>query len=288
METLSSGPEKNTRKEHGKARLENLQNKKEELKNIQDKRSSGIGDFALAIFGRIWAVWGILLFVITMLIFFIPFLLFSYIRPDPQKTNAFNRISRLWMAVFLTLAGCPLRIRGKEKFKKGKTYIVVCNHNSLMDVPVCTPGIPGGNKTIAKIEFAKTPLFGLFYRTGSVLVDRKSEASRRESFAKMKEALEMGLHMCLYPEGTRNKTDQPLKSFHDGAFRLALATGKEIIPALIFNTKKAMPTDKTFFLRPCRLAMHFLDPVSLQPGDTVESLKNRVFKIMWDYYVVNQ
>src|ERR1700733_6542947 len=171
------------------------------------------------IFGRIWAVWGIILFIVTMLIFMIPFLLFSYFRADPRKTNNFVRFARVWMGVFLTLAGCPLRITGKEKFRKGQTYIVVCNHNSLIDVPVTFPHIPGGNKTIAKASFAKTPIFGLIYRAGSILVDRNSEASRRESFTKMKEVLDMGLHMCIYPEGTRNKSGQPLKAFHDGAFR---------------------------------------------------------------------
>ncbi|MDR3712522.1 MAG: lysophospholipid acyltransferase family protein [Puia sp.] len=237
------------------------------------------------IFGMIWAVWGALLFVTTMLIFFIPFLTFAWFRPDPQKTNVFVRFSRVWMGVYLTLIGCPLRIKGKEKFKKGTTYIVVCNHNSLIDVPVTSPGIPGGNKTIAKIEMARIPLFGMLYRTGSVIVDRKSEVSRRESFTKMKETLDMGLHMCLYPEGTRNKSAEPLKSFHNGAFRLALTTGKEIIPALIFNSRKVMPADKTFFLWPHRLAMHFLDPVAARPDDTVDSLRERVFSIMESYYL---
>ena len=46
--------------------------------------------------------------------------------------------------------------------------------------------------------------------------------------------------MCIYPEGTRNRTEEPLKKFHDGAFRLAVSSGKEIIPAIIFNTKKAL------------------------------------------------
>jgi 1-acyl-sn-glycerol-3-phosphate acyltransferase len=176
-----------------------------------------------------------------MLIFLIPFLLFCYFRPDPQKTKWFCRYSGVWMGVFLPLAGCPLRIRGKEKFAKGQTYIVVCNHNALIDVPVSSPGIPGGNKTIAKIEFARIPIFGLMYQAGSILVDRKNENSRRESFTKMKEALDMGLHMCIYPEGTRNKTNEPLKPFHDGAFRLSLSTGKAIIPAIIFNSRKIMP-----------------------------------------------
>ena len=51
----------------------------------------------------------------------------------------------------------------------------------------------------------------------------------------MKKVLDMGLHMCIYPEGTRNKTDQPLKTFHDGAFRLAIDTRKAIIPGMIFQ-----------------------------------------------------
>jgi 1-acyl-sn-glycerol-3-phosphate acyltransferase len=246
---------------------------------------SGIGS---EIFGRVWAVWGILLFVSTMLIFLIPFLLFCYFRKDPAKSAIFNRFSRVWMGIFLTGIGCPLRIRGREKFPEGQSCIVVCNHNSLMDVPITSPGIPGGNKTIAKTSFAKVPIFGLMYRTGSVLVDRKSEASRRESFTKMKEVLDMGLHMCLYPEGTRNKTGDPLKSFHDGAFRLALTTGKDIIPAVIFNTRKVLPVQKPFFLRPLPLYMHFLDPVTIQPGETVGSLKQRVFRIMWDYYTANE
>jgi len=240
------------------------------------------------IFGHIWALWAAIVFISTMIIFMIPFFLFSYFRPDPQKTRAFISFSRVWMKIFLTLAGCPLTVRGKEHFKKGETYIVICNHNALIDVPVSSPGIPGGNKTIAKIEMAKIPLFGLLYKTGSVLVDRKSEASRRDSFLKMKDVLDMGLHMCIYPEGTRNITDQPLKSFHDGAFRLALLTKKPIIPSLIFNSRKAMPPGKTFFLLPYRLSFHFLEPVEIQDNDTVEGLKQKLFEMMKEYYLKNE
>jgi 1-acyl-sn-glycerol-3-phosphate acyltransferase len=233
-----------------------------------------------SVFGRVWAVWTILIFILTMLVVLIPFLLFSYFRPDPQKTRAWVRLSRIWMGVFLPLAGCPLRVRGREKFAAGQSYVVVCNHNALVDVPVSYPFIPGGNKTIAKIEMASVPIFGLFYRTGSVLVDRKSETSRRDSFVKMKEVLDMGLHMCIYPEGTRNKTAEPLKSFHDGAFRLALSTGHAIMPAIIFNTRKVMPASQAFFFRPCPLYMDFLDPVALSPGESLEGLKKRVFDLM--------
>jgi 1-acyl-sn-glycerol-3-phosphate acyltransferase len=240
-----------------------------------------------AIAGRIFAVWAILVFIATMLIFLIPFFIFSYPAPDPAKTRRFVAAARIWMAVFMPLIGCPVKVRGRENFAPGENYIVVCNHNSLMDVPISVPSIPGGNKTIAKIEMAKIPVFGTIYRTGSILVDRKSEASRKESYLGMKKVLDMGLHMCIYPEGTRNKTDQPLKSFHDGAFRLAIDTRKAILPGVIFNTKKALPADKAFYLMPHRLSMHFLPPIQVEKNDTVASLRERVFNIMKDYYEAN-
>ena len=239
------------------------------------------------IFGRIWALWALIMFVATMLIFYIPFLLFSYYKKDPLKTYRFISFSRVWMDVFLVLAGCPLTVRGREHFEPGKNYVVVCNHNSFMDVPVSSPSIPGGNKTIAKVEIARVPLFGLLYQTGSVLVDRKSDSSRKDSFNKMKEVLDMGLHMCIYPEGTRNKSDQPLNTFQNGAFRLAKDSGKAIVPALIFNTRKVLPAGKIFYAMPHRLRIEFLAPVEVA-DETVESLKNKVFTIMQEHYLKNK
>ncbi len=235
--------------------------------------------------GRIWAVWGIVSFAITFLIIFIPSM-FTYLIPDPRGSVIFIRIARLWMDVWLRLVGCPVTIKGKENFAKGRSYIVTFNHNSLLDVPLSAPYVPGANKTIAKTSFAKVPLFGWFYRKGSVLVDRNSDASRRRSFEEMKNVLKKGMHMCIYPEGTRNRTNEPLKKFYDGAFRLAVETNTAIIPALIFNTKKAVPVNKPFFFLPHKLEMHFLEPVEADK-QTVDQLKEKVAGIMKAFYTAN-
>ena len=235
------------------------------------------------IFGRIIAFWGAIIFVITLLLVVIPIWLTNYIE-EPGGTEIFRRISKAWMNFFLFSIGCRLVVHGKENFKRGENYIVASNHNSYMDVPLTTPFIPGPNKTIAKAELAKVPLFGLIYQRGSILVDRKSEKSRRESYVKMKEVLDRGLHMCIYPEGTRNTTSEPLKSFHDGAFKLAVETKKAIIPTLLFNTKKVLPgRSKPFYLWPAKMEMYFLPPESVQPGDTIATLKERVFTIMYTF-----
>lgn len=243
------------------------------------------------ILGRIFAVWAILLFVVTMLLILLPTWMMGLLK-EPKRTHWFIQLSRIWIGTWLPLSGIRLKIKGREKFKKGENYVVVCNHNSFMDAPVMSPGMPGpkGNKTIAKIEMAKIPLFGLIYRRGSVLVDRKSEESRLKSYTYMKRVLEMGLHMCIYPEGTRNKTNLPIKEFKDGAFRLAIETKKAIIPAVLFNTRKVLPVNKTFFFWPSKVEMHFLDPVEtahLTIADT-KQLRQQVFDLMWKYIEENK
>jgi 1-acyl-sn-glycerol-3-phosphate acyltransferase len=235
------------------------------------------------IFGRIWALWGLITFLITFLVIF-PFAMLSHLMEEIKGQKYFIAVSRLWMNVWLFLVGCPVKVSGKENFKPGKVYVVVFNHNALLDVPLSAPYVPGANKTIAKASFAKIPLFGLFYSRGSILVDRKDEKSRSKSFDAMKKVLAKGMHMCIYPEGARNRSDEPIKPFYDGAFRLAVATNNDIIPCVITGTKKAMPINKSFFLLPVRLKMQFL-PAEASEGRSVTELKEKVHTEMLKVYL---
>ena len=236
------------------------------------------------IFARFWALWGLVSFVITFLIFFLPSMISHLFKDEKKGQTFFINVSKWWMNIWLVLVGCPVKVKGKENFKPGENYIVVFNHNTLLDVPLSAPYVPGGNKTIAKASFAKVPIFGWFYQIGSVLVDRKNEQSRIRSYEAMKNVLYKGMHMCIYPEGTRNRTTEPLKPFYDGAFKLATDTKKEIIPCVITGTKKAMPVNKFFYLLPVRLKMHFLTPVPSE-NIPVKALKEEVFNLMKEVYV---
>jgi len=137
------------------------------------------------IFARIWALWGIISFITTFLIIFLPSMC-AYLMKEKEGQDYFIKVSRVWMRIWLPLIGCSIKIKGRENFAKGEVYIVTCNHNALLDVPLSCPFIPGPNKTIAKDSFTKVPLFGWFYAKGAVLVNRKNDASRRKSFDTMK------------------------------------------------------------------------------------------------------
>jgi 1-acyl-sn-glycerol-3-phosphate acyltransferase len=238
------------------------------------------------VFARVWAVWGLLSFILTFLIIVGPSMGAHLYKNEKQGQDYFMKVSKLWMQFWLFLVGCPLTVKGKDYFKQNENYVVTHNHQTFLDVPITCPFVPGGNKTIAKDTFAKVPIFGWFYKRGGVMVNRKSDRSRSESFNKMKQALAAGMHMCIFPEGTRNRTKAPLKTFYDGAFKLAVDTKKEVIPALLFNTGKAMPNNKKLYLLPHKLSIHFLPPIS-SINKTAESLKEEVYKNMWDYYVAN-
>lgn len=237
------------------------------------------------IVARIWAVWGLISFVVTFLIIFLPSMI-AYLLPEKIGQAYFISVSKFWMNIWLFLVGCPVKIVGREHFKKGVTYIVTSNHNSLMDVPLTSPYIPGANRTIAKKSFAKIPLFGWYYRKGSVLVDRSNDQSRKRSYDLMKATLKAGIHMCIYPEGTRNRTAAQLQPFYNGAFKLAVDTQTNIIPAIIFNTKKVLPPNKWMYMLPHRIEMHFL-PEIIAKNKSADQLKAEVYEIMYNYYATN-
>jgi 1-acyl-sn-glycerol-3-phosphate acyltransferase len=238
------------------------------------------------IFARVWALWGLVTFIITFLLIFPASMLSHYFKPYKKGQDYFIKVSKVWMDVWLFLIGCSVKLYGKEHFVKGKPYIVIFNHNALLDVPLSAPYVPGPSKTIAKSSFAKVPIFGAFYKRGAILVDRKQESSRIRSYEEMKKVLQQGMHMSIYPEGTRNRSNAPLKPFYDGAFKLAVETQKDIMPCIIIGTKKAMPINKFFYLLPTKLTMTFLPPISsinIEP----KVLKEKAFTEMTNFYVAN-
>jgi 1-acyl-sn-glycerol-3-phosphate acyltransferase len=238
------------------------------------------------VLGRIWAFWGLIWFVSSLfvaILFYLP----CFGLKEPSKAKWHRIVSQIWMRAYLFIIGCSIKTIGRENYQLSGNYIVVCNHNSLMDVPVSTPFLPKPNKTIAKKSFTRIPLFGWVYSFGSVLVDRRSEESRRKSFDAMKHILDIGLDMLIYPEGTRNKTSEPLKSFYDGAFKLSIETQKPIVPVVLWNSKKMLPAKPIMDFKPGKIIMNILPAVYPQ-GHSIDSLKKTVYDIMANFYLENE
>ncbi|HOZ52571.1 MAG TPA: lysophospholipid acyltransferase family protein [Chitinophagaceae bacterium] len=239
------------------------------------------------ILGRIYFVYGMLLFAITMVPVALIFWIARTFLNEKMANQVVQRGFQIWMGFYMPLIFCPVTHKGRDHFKKGKNYVVTMNHNTLADVPVSSPGIPGPNRTLAKVEMAKIPIFGYIYKSGSILVTRQDAQSRKDSIPMMVTALEKGLHLCLFPEGTRNKTDQPLARFYDGAFKVAIQAQKPIIPGIIFGTRSILDSNKKIWAWPHKIELHFLPEISTEGMVATDSdtLKLKVFEIMKDYYM---
>jgi 1-acyl-sn-glycerol-3-phosphate acyltransferase len=138
-------------------------------------------------------------------------------------------------------AGIKIEIIGLENVPSGRSCIFMCNHVSNLDPPVVLPLLPGRSSVLLKKELMKIPILGLAMRMAKfVPVER---GSRRDaaaaSVAAAGDALRSGLHIMVFPEGTRSR-DGRLSTFKKGPFFLAQQTHAPIIPIALSGTQDLM------------------------------------------------
>jgi len=193
--------------------------------------------------------------------------------------SAINKVIKGWAHMWLWAIGMPLKKVGRQP--EGR-YIIVANHTSYMDTVVIFPAVSGYFRVLGKKEISKVPLVGYIYKQIVILVDRSNQVSRSISMRLMWRVLRKEGHIILFPEGTFNETDAPLKSFYDGAFRLAVRTGVSVLPIIFPDTVDRWHYSAWWKLWPGRNRVIYLDPIpaaNLSPED-LPVLKEQVYKAM--------
>ncbi len=147
------------------------------------------------------------------------------------------------------LAGIRIREVGKQNIRPGRNYIFMSNHTSNLDPPIEISRIRERCSVLVKKELFRVPILGTGMRIGRLVpVDRSNREAAIESVRKGVEVLQTGLHMMIYPEGTRSP-DGKLLPFKKGPFHLAMESGVPIIPMTILGTYEAWPKHR-FALKP--------------------------------------
>ena len=179
-----------------------------------------------------------------------------------------------WLGV--KAAGIRVRIEGPENVQPGVQYIFLSNHVSNLDPPIVIPNIPGTTSVFLKRELMNIPLLGTAMRIGKfVPVSRgKSREEAKQSVDAAADALRNGLHITVFPEGTRSP-DGKLLPFKKGAFFLSEATGAPVIPIVITGTERMMPKG-SFRITPGEAYVRFLSPIDPKETSSREDLMERV------------
>lgn len=224
-------------------------------------------------------VWVMLVFSIFMLLF-LPLIVLPILLGEKYGRITYFGLL-LWSWVFSKLTFIRYKVIGRKNIDRKQSYIYTSNHTSFLDIPGLTLGIPTQFRPLAKKELLKIPVFGLIARVAAIIVDRSSTKSRKSSIRRLKKTLSAGISILIFPEGTQNRSDQPLQRFYDGAFRIAIETGSPIMPIVVTNAGKLMPPS-TINVKPGTIKVIFgkeINTSGLTLAD-LPMLKERVYDIM--------
>lgn len=171
--------------------------------------------------------------------------------------------------------GVKIKTVGLEHLQPGRNYIFMSNHISNLDPPILIPIIPGRCSVLVKKELFRVPILGTGMRLSELVpVDRGDRDAAIESVQAAINVLHKGMHMVIYPEGTRSGDGRVLP-FKKGPFHLAMDSGVPVVPVTILGTYESWPKTR-FALRPGTATVVFHPPVSPREFADRDELINAV------------
>ena len=170
---------------------------------------------------------------------------------------------KAWAPGALWLVGASLEVSGTEDFDFSNSYLFVANHSSQVDIPVVFAALDTPLRFLAKEELRRVPMVGAFIRAmGMVFIDRGQSESARASIDQLAQALEGGMSLMAFPEGTRS-ADGSIQQFKTGAFVAAIKAGVPVVPVLIHGAAEVIPAN-SLIISPGLVQVKVGEPLSSQ------------------------
>lgn len=171
----------------------------------------------------------------------IAFLIWIVTMPFDKRRVVLHRFTCFWASLYTWLnPAWPVTITGRENIEPGRTYVIVANHLSLLDILVLFR-LFKDFKWVSKAEIFKVPGVGWNMSWNKyIALKRGDKESIAEMMSASEDTLRSGSSIMIFPEGTRSKTGE-LKEFKRGAFDMARDTDTPIVPLVIRGTSDALP-----------------------------------------------
>ncbi|MDQ1246628.1 MAG: 1-acyl-sn-glycerol-3-phosphate acyltransferase [Actinomycetota bacterium] len=182
-------------------------------------------------------------FIVVTSILLFPFavLIWAVTAPFDRRRVALHRFTCFWASLYTWCnPGWPVSITGRDNIEAGQTYMLVANHESLVDILVLFR-LFKDYKWVSKIENFKVPVIGWNMRMNRYIPLRRGDReSVIEMMAACRERIGEGSSIMMFPEGTRSTTGQ-MRPFKTGAFELAREAGIPVVPIVLRGTRNALP-----------------------------------------------
>jgi 1-acyl-sn-glycerol-3-phosphate acyltransferase len=177
----------------------------------------------------------------SLLLFPVALTLWAVTAPFDRRRAALHRFTCFWASLYTWLnPAWPVTIEGREHIRRDATYVMVANHQSLLDILVLFR-LFVHFKWVSKIELFTIPCIGWNMSLNRYVKLRRGDP---ESVAHMmrtcEERIAESSSIMMFPEGTRS-ADGRLKPFKHGAFTLAHRTQMPLLPLVLEGTADALP-----------------------------------------------
>lgn len=217
----------------------------------------------------------LLVAAIAVVMFPLALLVWATTAPFDRRKLVLHAFTNVWGSLYTWLSPVwSVEVRGREHIERGRVYVMVANHLSLVDIFV-VHRLHRHFKWVSKIENFSLPFIGWNMRlNGYVPLRRGDKESVVEMFARCREVLASDSSVMMFPEGTRSKTGV-MKEWKPGAFELAKAAGVSVLPIAIQGTETALPK-KGLVIGAARMRVTVLPAIGVEEarGLSVEALRD--------------
>lgn len=156
-----------------------------------------------------------------------------------------HHLGSLWARFNAFVSLMDVEIEGLEHLDRNQSYVIVANHQSLLDIYALYGFLPIDIKWVMKQELRRVPVLGLVCKLmGHIYIDRGRTEAALASINAAADKLIDGQSIVFFPEGTRSRDGQ-LLPFKKGAFRFAAQTGLPLLPVALVDTNDRLPTGTT-------------------------------------------
>ena len=185
-----------------------------------------------------------------------------YHKINPEKADYQQlRMVQAAFRLMLKMTGARIQVIGEENVSKDRAVLYVGNHKSYFDILLTYSRVPRLTGYVAKKEMESFPILSIWMkRLHCLFLDRKDIKQGLKTILTGIDLIKNGISVCIFPEGTRNKSNDRLLPFKEGSLKMAEKTGCPIIPFAITNSSKLFE-DHMPFVRPCDIIIEYGKPI---------------------------
>ena len=211
------------------------------------------------------AVFVTVFLIVSLPIQFVEFLI-GKVNSDVKSRSSLAIVNWAFRVV-LFLSGVSVTVLGEENVPKDEAVLYIGNHRSYFDVIMTYVRVPRPTGYMAKVGMLRVPSLSTWMKyLHCIFLDRSNIKAGMQSILTAIEKVKSGISICIFPEGTRNRTDDVLLEFHDGSFKIAEKTGCPVVPMSI-NNAAAIWEDHLPWIRKAHVVIEYGKPIYVRDLD---------------------